>query len=206
MKRNSLLSFALIIAMLVTLCACSSEKKPEAAVSTADVSAVDVSAADVSPTDWISELSDDELAVAQVIVSSTDAFNRGDIDGYMAFVDPKSSAYSDTQDAVKLVFDRYQLEAVIDDLDVTDITDSTATVTVTQTTAPVETGKYSFTPVQTTLNHTLTNRDGKWYITSTVVENRVELVDYWGLFIDFAKGGFSVSSSDAMPAEVAELE
>lgn len=157
--------------------------------------------AEVSPTDWYAGLSGEDRAIADMIISSTDAFNAEDIDAYMLFIDGSSPGYASTREDTAELFDNYQLIATIDDIKVDSLNEAkgTAKVTVTQTT--VRDGKEGkgFAPVQNVLRHELVRRDGEWFFLSTTVVSRRELTDRWSMFIEFAADP-PVSDSDAVEA------
>ncbi|MBQ9994355.1 MAG: hypothetical protein IJP17_06555 [Clostridia bacterium] len=187
MKKFSIIClFALVI---LTLCGCSASGGDALpAVSGADtVSGADaVSASDAEVIDWREEIDAADMELANVIVSSTDAFNAEDVAAYMAVIDPESEIYASTEQSAKDVFAKYQLKAHIDNIVVLSREENTALLEVTQTTLRQEEGK-TFYPTQAVLEHTLVRRGGVWYISHTVVKSSVELLeDRWDLFEVFA--------------------
>ncbi len=196
---NKFRFFALIAAlvMILCLCACGGDDAP---VSGTDLSGTDVSATDVSDSDadWYAELSDIERAAADVVLSSTDAFNAEDEDAYMATVDPESEALAETLEYIRLVFEKYSLTAEVEEIEVVRMKGSTAELLVTQTTVRNGEGK-AFADVRTLLRHSMICRDGVWYISSTVVESRTELDTSWDIAGDYLADQ-NTSGSD-LPAE-----
>ena len=230
MTRTMKCSLAALL-MAVLLCfALSGCDRPEAGevelpgdniayISGADVSGSDISGSDVSSTDaldedyhtrfrpgsgWYSRLSGDQLALANAVISSTDAFNAEDVDGYMQFIDPQSDAYESTKKDIAEMFDNFQLIAAIKQLnfDLIDSANGTATLTVVQNTIRDGSQGKGFAPVDNTLEHHMIKRDDKWYFESTTVVSRLEVTDRWAMFIDFASNP-PVSGSDVSvaPAE-----
>ena len=220
----------LIALLAALLCfALSGCDRPEAGevelpgVSYADVSGTSVSGADVSGSDvsdsdlldedyhtryrpgsgWYSRLSGDQLALANAVISSTDAFNAEDVDGYMQFIDPKSDAYESTKKDIAEMFDNFQLIASIKllNFELIDSEKGEATLTVVQNT--IRDGKEGkgFAPVDNTLEHHMIKRDDKWYFNSTVVVSRREVTDRWAMFIDFASNPPTSDSDVSVAAD-----
>ena len=218
MNKRGLFAFLLSIIMLLSLLTgCGDEPAvSNTDVSGGDISGGDVSAADlseedeVSATDWRELLvTEDELAVAQVSVSSTDAFNAEDIDAYMALIDPASSAYDSTREQTVWLFETYHLNSVIDDLRIDSLSQDKAVVTVTQTTRRVNGEDKAFTPRRAELEHTLVKLNGGWLFSSTIVRSSVELIDPWSDFAAFVADPSAfvpVSGSDAPADEQGEVE
>ncbi|MBE6752926.1 MAG: hypothetical protein E7559_00995 [Ruminococcaceae bacterium] len=211
MSNKRLLLIAVLLAAVISAAmlftACGGEDAIDSvsptSVSGADVSGADVSAADVQ--DWRELIkTEDEMAIADLLVSNCDAFNAEDIEGYMAAVYPESKAYASTKEDAEMVFEKYNLVTVIDHLTIDSIKGDTAQVTVRQTMRRREgdeEGK-SFTASESTLAHTVQLIDGRWFITGTVVEKRRELTDKWARFEQFvADPGIYVVPSASDVAE-----
>lgn len=168
--------FALIAALFIMLLLCSCGGNAESVVSEGDVSSSDVSSSDIdAAVDWYDLLSEEERQLANVVLSSTDAFNSGDEAAYMATVDPESEAYDETLEYIKLVFKKYSLTAQIESIEVVEAGDTSAELRVVQTTVRNGSEGKKFTDVRTVLLHTMVCRDGVWYISATTVESRAEL-------------------------------
>ena len=188
------MSLLLALAMLVSLCACGKNDSADAPVSSADA----VSATDVSPSDadnWYATMGEKGRELADVVLSSTDAFNMKDAEKYMSTIDPDSRSYSETEEYVKVIFEKYNLLAEIDFIEVVSLKGDEASVRVTQTTVRNGSGK-KFADSQSVLLHTMICRDGVWYISSTVVESTVQLNSNWNVLSDYVSGS-DVSSTDA---------
>lgn len=188
---------ALILAavMLLSLCACGENDAAAEPASPTDAA----SNSDVSPSDadnWYAAMEENERELADVVLSSTDAFNMKDVAGYMSTIDPESESYAETKEYVELVFEKYNLLASIDEIKVESIKDDEASVRVVQTTVRNGSGK-KFADSQSVLLHTMVSRGGVWYISSTVVESTVQLNSNWDVLEDY------VSGSDASPSDTA---
>lgn len=204
-------------------------------VSFSDVSSADVSASDAAAPGWYDVLTAEERSAADVVLRSVEAMNLRDIEAYMSTVDPESKVYSITREDAEWVFGRYRLAVTIDELSVDSIDGERAVITVTQTTIPlaledvlVEVAvsgsdavsltdlnpltdtdyTYLFDACVTELTHTMVNRGGVWYISSTVIESYREINDQWDLlaaasaadasaFTYSAAGVQAVSGTDA---------
>lgn len=200
-----IMALIMMMSMMTLLSGCG-EDDEAVQVSGADVSASDEA---VSESDWRELLdSEEEKAIAALIVSNCDAFNAEDIEGYMAAIASQSESYASTKEDAQMVFEKYNLTTTIDEIKVDWVGEGEAQATVTQTMRRREgdeEGK-SFTATETVLQHTLTEADGKWYIASTLVINRRELTDKWTLFEQFVSDPsiYKVpSGSDAMANEEA---
>jgi len=177
--------FALIAAlfMMLSLCACGDNAAVSGQpVSGGDLSGSDASVQEVSASDanWYAEMTDEQRELADVVLSSTDAFNAKDEAGYMATIDPDSEAYGETQEYIRLVFDKYSLTATVEKIEIVEMKLETAVLRVTQTTVRNGEGK-AFSDARTVMLHTLVQRNGEWYISSTVVESRTELDTNWDI-------------------------
>jgi len=241
-----ILAAAAICSLLALPCGCGDEKESGDAavlapvVTSADVSGADASSSDTSSSDTL--FSEDETGPVYAVYSGAEAINVRDLDAYMATVDPDSEVYDITLEDAKYMFAHYRLSVSIDDVDIISLDDTTAVVTVTQTTLPVAeqadapvsgsdvsasdvsgsdipaplSGKdhtSKFTPCVTVLTHTLTNIDGRWYVTSTVVESYREISTQWDLLGEISaadpqslvlSGSLPVSPADAVSVADAE--
>jgi len=189
-----IIALFLAAVMLLSLCACGEKDAVEGNISPIDAA----SNSDVSPSDadnWYDLLGDTEKMLADVVISSTDAFNMKDAEKYMSTIDPES--YAETKEYIELVFEKYNLFAAIDKIEVESVKDDEASVRAVQTTIRNGSGK-KFADSQSVLLHTMVCREGVWYISSTVVESTVQLNSNWDLLEDF------VSDSDVSPSDTAE--
>lgn len=180
--------------MLLSLCGCGEEENIQPQISDTDV----VTSTDVSPSDadnWYASMDEKSRELADVVLSSTDAFNMKDAAKYMSTIDPESESRKETEEYVKLVFEKYNLLASIDEIEVESVKNDKAVVRVTQTTVRDGSGK-KFADSQSVLLHTMVNRAGVWYISSTIVESTVQLNSNWDVLADYVSGS-DVSSSDA---------
>ena len=222
---------AAICLLLALPCGCGEEKEDIDKLPTAPA----VSSADVSGSDTL--FSDDETGPVHTVFRGAEALNARDLDAYMSTVDPDSEVYDITLEDAKYMFAHYRLSVSIDDVDIKSLDDTSAVVTVSQTTLPVAeqavvsvsgsdvsnsdipaplSGKdytSEFTPCVTVLTHTLTNIDGRWYITSTVVESYREISTQWDLLDEISaadpqslvfSGNLPVSPADAVSVADAE--
>ncbi len=236
MKKTGLftriLAAAAICAMLAVPCGCGEETDNPAPFVPA-VSAGDVSGSDAG-------FDESSSGPVSTIYSSAEALNMRDLEAYMSSVDPESEVYDITREDAKYMFAHYRLSVSINDVDIKALDSDSAVVTVTQTTLPVQetepvsgsdvsasdvsgsdipaplSGKdytSKFTPCVTILTHTLTCVDGKWYITSTVVESYREISTQWDLLGEISSadpqslvlsGNLPVSPSDGVSAADAE--
>lgn len=181
------------VIMLLSLCGCGEKGGVQSQISDTDK----VTNTDVSPSDtdnWYTGMDEKGRELADVVLSSTDAFNMKDAEGYMASIDPESESYAETKEYVKLVFEKYNLLASIDRIEVESIKDDKAVVRITQTTVRDGSGK-KFADSQSVLMHTMVCREGKWYISFTVVESIVELNSNWDVLAEYVSGS-DVSPSD----------
>lgn len=190
---------ALLLAavMLLSLCGCGEEEAVQPQTSSSDV----VTNTDVSPSDadnWYDSMDETGKMLADVVLSSTDAFNAKDAEGYMASVDPESGSYAETKEYVGLVFEKYNLLASIDEIEVVSVKGDKASLRVTQTTIRNGSGK-KFADSQSVLLHTMICREGVWYISETIVEAYTQLNSNWDVLADY------VSGSDVSPSDTVEI-
>lgn len=225
---------AMVCAMLALPCGCGEEEKESGDMPfTPAVSVGDVSGSDLG-------FAGDETGPVYTIYKGAEAVDMRDLDAYMSTIDPNSDAFDITREDTQYMFAHYRLAVSIDDVKIVSLDDDSAVVTVTQTTLPVAetepisssdvsgsdvnasdvpaplTGKdytSKFTPCVTVLTHTMKNIDGRWYITSTVVESYREVSTQWDLLGDISaadpqslvlSGNLPVSSGDVVSPADAE--
>lgn len=197
----------------------------------AEVTPSDAGDGEEDASDWYAALSAEEQAIADCVLRSAKAVGDRDLEAYMSTVDPEGKAYESTREDAEYILDNYRLSVTVDTLKVVKQSGDSATVSVTQTTvgvtetepvsgsdvsgsdvsaADLPTDKTaSFTPCVTVLTHTMTRRDGAWYITSTVVESYRSINTQWDLlaamtaaapetFVQSGVNGTAVSSGDAV--------
>lgn len=110
-----------------------------------------------------------ESQLNAMMAGQIEAMNKEDVDGYMATVDTDSPAYAPTKEAMKKLFDMYDLQATLDDIKVVSSKDDDAEVRTVITTKKVKGPQFNDNKV--TALHTMKKKDGKWVVVASKIEN-----------------------------------
>jgi len=114
----------------------------------------------------------DESAIKAVIKDNAKAMEKEDLKGYMASIYADASLYDSTENMIAQVFEMYELDIKIKDIEVIEIDGDEARVRVVQRTR--NKNSQPFQDNVTTSVHTLIKDDGDWKIKYTEVED----IDY----------------------------
>jgi len=110
---------------------------------------------------------DPEVAkeIIGVIKENLDASNDENVEGVLATIHPESPQLKSTKEGMEFVFNSYDLEFIIEDIDVVEIDGDSAKVYYTQFTA--NTGPQQFADNRTAGFHFMKKSNGKWKIYKT---------------------------------------
>ena len=110
---------------------------------------------------------DPEVAkeIIGVIKENLDASNDENVEGVLATIHPESPQLKSTKEGMEFVFNSYDLEFIIEDIDVVEIDGDSAKVYYTQSTA--NTGPQQFADNRTAGFHVMKKSNGKWKIYKT---------------------------------------
>lgn len=166
----------LVCSLFALLCGCSKSEIEK----NIEKYAVEYSA--VNNPDWQQSLEgEQELAIAAVVVSSADAFNRYDVNGYMNCIHPESPVFQITREDIEWIAG-YALRTDIEDISVLWCDGENALVGVTQLTYQVGEARFEYITTRTAAIHSMVLEEGRWYFVESVVVSDVEVTENWDPF------------------------
>lgn len=169
---------AAICSILVLLCGCSGGSLEKAV----EEYGLEYSAT-VDP-EWCNRLVDEqELAIAQTVLSSADAFNRYDASGYMSYISRESPVYKTTEEDMEWVIG-YALRTDIEDFTILLLDGESAYVGITQLTYQVGEAKYEYVTTRTAAIHHMVLEDGSWRFSQSLVVSDFYVTDNWEPFFE----------------------
>ena len=117
---------------------------------------------------------DDEDAIVAVVYANLEAAEDEDLDAYMATIHEDSALYENTESIMVLLFDTYDLDYEVDDLEILEITKNEAEIRLVQITRRIRGPE--FDDNEATVVHTLRRSDGEWFFWESLIED-IELLD-----------------------------
>lgn len=116
----------------------------------------------------------DEKAITKMFADQTAAANKGDVNGYMATVDPASGGYQKTKEAMTQVFSTYKLKFTSENFKVVYVKGNTAQIKTTMVTKKISGPGFRDNRLKMTTN--LIKKGGKWLMSSSKIGS-VEYLD-----------------------------
>jgi len=116
----------------------------------------------------------DQKAITKMFSEQTVAANRGDVNAYMASVDPSSSGYQKTKEAMTQVFTTYKLKFTAESFKVVFVKGNTAQIKTTMVTKKISGPEFRDNRLKMTTN--LIKKGGKWLMSSSKIGS-VEYLD-----------------------------
>ena len=162
---NRLLALLCVIVVFSGVIGCKKEEVPTGGAAAANEPVKPDSNSAASTEDSV------ESQLNAMMAGQIEAMNKEDVDAYMATVDTDSPAYAPTKEAMKKLFDMYDLQATLNDLTVVSGKDDDAEVRTVITTKKIKGPQFNDNKV--TALHTMKKKDGKW----VVVASKIEKID-----------------------------
>lgn len=107
--------------------------------------------------------------LTQIVYQNLDALNQENLDAVLATIDPQAVGFASTRDAMKQLFDQYDLRYEIEKIEVVEKSATSARVRVFQVTRKINGPAFRDNRIE--VIHTLTNVDGQWKFSDTSVVN-----------------------------------
>jgi hypothetical protein len=105
--------------------------------------------------------------VEDVIYANAEYYTKEDLSGVMMTVHPESAQYSSTELIVEQLFERFDLEFIVEEIEIIEQSDEEAKVRFTQLTMKVSGPEFKNNRIKG--NHTLRKSDGSWLIFDTKI-------------------------------------
>ena len=105
--------------------------------------------------------------VEDVIYANAEYLTKENLSGVMSTVDPESDQYSSTELLVENLFERFDLEFIVEEIKIIEQSDEQAKVNFTQLTKKVSGPQFKNNRIKGT--HTLRKSDGSWLIFDTKI-------------------------------------
>ena len=110
-----------------------------------------------------------EADLKNMMEGQLEAMNKEDVDGYMTTVDTSSPAYAPTKEAMKKLFDMYDLKATLNSFALVSQKGDEAEIRTVITTIKIKGPQFNDNKV--TALHTVIKKDGKWVVVASKIEN-----------------------------------
>lgn len=123
---------------------------------------------------WQSELGEEYSGIAQLVVSSSDAFNSYDTTAYMNCIHPESPVHETTYEDIKWIAG-YALKTEIEDVSVLWCNGDNALVGITQLTYQVGEARFEYITTRTAAIHLLVCENDRWYFVESAVVSDTKL-------------------------------
>jgi hypothetical protein len=112
---------------------------------------------------------DAKAAIEQMMKVQVDALNEEDADAYMATIDPQSPQYGPTRGQIEQLLKSFDMKAVLESFEVVTLKENEAEVRTVITTEKLK-GDAPFQDNRVKALHKVVNRDGKWLLAASQIE------------------------------------
>ena len=121
----------------------------------------------------------EEEAVKQVLEDQVKYLRNEDLEGVMLTIHPESPLYAQTRDQLKIVFEQFDLEYDLDDVEVVEMSDNQAKVRAVRTTRKLS-GPEGIKDTRKTELYTLRKSESGWGVYESQTESTENLVSNGG--------------------------